>query len=539
MRQVRDSQVQAGANSSARALPWLPIVIAGALFFTNPFASIEAQSASQAAQPAAARDLFVTVGKSLVVESPVNIQRVSVGDDNKAEALAVTPREVLVNGKAAGETSLIVWQQGGNRLLFDLHVRQSPSRLDSVRSQLQQELAGQDVSLNVEGTNVFVRGTVKDMMTADRAVAIASTLGKPVNLLHVRVPPVEEQILLKVRFANVDRSATLALGANLFSTGALNTVGGVTTQQFSPPRIDLQGQGGGQQTQVTFTDALNILLFRPDLNLGATIRALQARALLEILAEPNLLTINGKQASFLAGGEFPVPVVQSGVGGAGAVTIQWREFGIRITFLPTITPRGTIRLQVSPEVSSLDFANALIITGFTVPAISSRKVRTEIELENNQSFAIAGLLDNRVTENLSKIPGLGDIPLLGKLFQSRNRIKSNTELLVVVTPELVRPVPEGQPLPGLTYPQPFLKDAPTTMPRTPGVKVTGPVPVKPVNETVPFEQLQAAREAAAPPPAPQMQIVPIVIPQPGQVQQTTPVVPPQQPPSQGSTPPNQ
>jgi pilus assembly protein CpaC len=434
----------------------------------------------------APRDLFVTVGKSLVVESPVVIQRVSVADGRLAEAVAVNPREVVVNGLEPGETSLILWQEGGNRILFDLHVRPSSLRLDAVRQELKRELAGQDVSIELEGTNVFVRGAVKDLVSAERALAIAGTLGKPVNLLNVKVPPAEEQILLKVRFANVDRAASSDLGANLFSTGALNTPGSVTTGQFSSVRSDVQGR----TATFTLTDALNVFLFRPDLNLGATIRALQSKRLLEILAEPNLLAINGKPASFLAGGEFPVPVVQSGVGGAGAVTIQWREFGVRINFLPTVSPRGTVRLQVTPEVSSLDFANALVISGFTVPAISTRRVQTEIELESGQSFAIAGLLDNRVIESLNKIPGLGDIPLLGKMFQSRSRTKNNTELLVMVTPEVVRPIPAGQPQPAVKFPAGFIQGAPTTPPRTPGVGDTGPVPVRPPQETVPYEQLQ-------------------------------------------------
>jgi pilus assembly protein CpaC len=456
----------------------------------------------------AARDLFVTVGKSLVVESPVVIQRVSVADGKVAEAVAVTPREVLVNGVEAGETSLVVWQQGGNRILFDLHVRPSTLRVDAVRQELKRELAGQDVTIELEGANVFVRGAVKDLVSAERALAIAGTLGKPINLLNVKVPPVEDQILLKVRFANVDRQATSDLGANFLSTGALNTTGSITTQQFSPPKLDVQGR----TAQFTLTDALNVFLFRPDLNLGATIRALQNKRLLEMLAEPNLLSINGKPASFLAGGEFPVPVVQSGVGGAGTVTIQWREFGVRINFLPVVTPRGTVRLQVTPEVSSLDYANAISLSGFTVPAIATRRVQTEIELESGQSFAIAGLLDNRVIDNLSKIPGLGDIPLLGKLFQSRSRTKNNSELLVLVTPEVVRPIPAGQPEPTVKMPMEWLKGAPATAPRTPGLGVTGPVPVKAPQETVPYEQLQQkpGQTAAQAP----MLYMPVTIPAP-------------------------
>jgi len=240
---------------------------------------------------------------------------------------------------------------------------------------------------------------------------------------------------------------------------------------------------------------LNVFLFRPDLNLAATIRALESKRLLETLAEPTVPAIDGKTASFLAGGEFPFPVIQGGAA-AGAVTIQFREFGIRLTFMPRITPRGTIRLQVTPEVSSLDFANGLTFQGFSIPALTTRRVQTEIELDNGQSFGIAGLLDNRVTEVFDKIPGLGDIPLFGKLFQSKSRNKSNTELLVMVTPELVRPIPANQQPPELKMPLPFLEGGATQIPRTPGMDVTGPVPVKPPKDTMPMEELMRSLRPA-------------------------------------------
>lgn len=475
------------------AEPPKPAVLAAA---THP-APFEAQPAPspgqlQESRPAAARDLFVTVGKSLVVDSPVNIQRVVVGNDTLAEAIAVNPREVLVNGKAVGETSLIVWQQGGNRLFFDLIVRPATGKLDAVRQEINKETGGQDVTVNLEGDTVFLRGTVKDLSSADRAAAIASTLGgKQVNLLNVNVPPTEAQILLKVRFADVDRAASLELGANIFSTGALNTPGTISTGQFGGPRVTPR-VGKGLGSELSLADALNVFLFRPDLNLGITIKALQARNLLEILAEPNVLAINGKPASFLAGGEFPYPTLQGGGGGLGAVTIQFREFGVRINFTPTVTPRGTIRLQVTPEVSSLDFANGLVFQGFSIPALSTRRVQTEIELESGQSFAIAGLLDNRLTDTLDKIPGLGNIPLLGKIFQSKSIKKQNTELLVMVTPELVRPIPAGQKVPEVEMPA-EIHNFKETYPRTPGMDVTGPVPVKPTQDTVPVEQLMEQR----------------------------------------------
>jgi pilus assembly protein CpaC len=309
--------------------------------------------------------------------------------------------------------------------------------------------------------------------------------------LSVKIPPVDPQILLKVRFADVDRAWGRDLGVNIFSLGALNTPGRVTTGAFSPPSIDIDDG----RVSATLTDALNVFLFRPDLDLGATIRALQSRRLLQILAEPNLLAINGKQASFIAGGEFPYPTLQGGGAGLGAVTIVFREFGIRLNFLPTVTPRNTIRLQVTPEVSSLDYANALSFQGFTIPGLSTRRVQTEIELESGQSFALAGLLDNRMSESLSKVPGLGDIPLLGKLFQSQVANKSNTELLIIVTPELVRPIPAGQPVPDIEFPKEFLEDAPNVLPRTPGIDVTGPVPVKPARESMPVEELVESQKA--------------------------------------------
>jgi pilus assembly protein CpaC len=450
---------------------------------------------------AAARDLFVTVGKSLVVDSPVVIQRVAVADSELAEAIAVTPREVLVNGKTSGETSLIIWQQGGNRLIFDLNIRSSTSAIEAVRGELAKELPGQDVSVSLSSDNksVYLRGTVKNLVCADRAAAISATLGKVVNLLQVEVGPVDAQVLLKVRFANVDRSASKDLGANLFSTGGLGgTVGSVTTGAFASPNV----QHSSGTTTFTLSDALNLFLFRPDLNLGATLRLLQSRNLLEILAEPNVLAIDGKQASFLAGGEFPFPILQGG-GAAGAVTIQWREFGIRLNFLPKITPRGTIRLQVTPEVSSLDFANGLTFQGFHMPAISTRRVQTEIELESGQTFAIGGLLDNRVTETWSKVPGIGDIPLLGKIFQSYSKSKNNSELLVMVTPELVRPIPADQQMPQIPMPQPMLEGTASQPPRTPAIGATGPVPNKPPRAVIPVEEmiqsLRPTTDAAAAP----------------------------------------
>ncbi len=371
-------------------------------------------STPQAAQPGSEEspnELFVTVGKSVIVNSSLPIDRVSVGFGDAAEATAVGPREVLVNGKAPGETSLIIWQEGGGKLFFDVLVQPSRfasnSRTDLLRRQMSRELPGQKIDLSVENDLIFLRGTANDLTSVNRAMAIASAVGKPVNLLYVDVPPPDTQILLKVRFASVDRSLLRQFGMNLFSTGAARTIGSASTQQFSPPSLSNSGSSttgvASNGVTATISNFLNLFFFRPDLNLGATIEALEAKGVVETLAEPNVLAENGKEASFLAGGEFPYPVVQGGTtGGTTAITIQFREFGVRLNFIPTVTARGTIRLQVAPEVSALDYANGVTIQGFTVPGVSVRNVNTEVELSEGQSFAIGGLLDNRESETLAR-----------------------------------------------------------------------------------------------------------------------------------------
>ena len=417
--------------------------------------------------PQATRELTVMVGKSVMIDSTPLIQRVSVASEEFAEPIIVSPHEVMINGKAPGATSLILWQEGGGRIFFNLLVRPDPQ---PTIQQLQESFPGA-VQLSFENNTWFLRGTVKDLQAAERAQAIAATAGKVINLLQIEAPPAEPQIMLRVRFADVDRAAVQELGANFISTGALNTIGQATTGQFSPPRVPQVSRGSAGDLAFTLADALNIFAFRPDLNLGTTIRALQQKRLLQILAEPNLVTLNNKEASFLAGGEFPFPSVQGGAS-AGAVTIQFREFGVRLTFHPVVTHRNTIRLRVRPEVSSLDFSNALVISGFTIPALSTRKLDSEVELSEGQSFVIGGLLDNRVIESFAKIPGLGDIPIIKNLFRSRQVSKNNSELMVLVTPELVQPYPEGQAPAAPKVDIPFMQVPGQKTPTNPRVKDT-------------------------------------------------------------------
>jgi pilus assembly protein CpaC len=280
--------------------------------------------------------------------------------------------------------------------------------------------------------------------------------------------------------------------------GAANSIGSSTTGQFPPPSFSPLTTGGNTTT-TTLSNFMNLFIFRPDLNLGATLEALQTQGLLEVLAEPNVLATNGKQASFLAGGEYPYPVV-NGVtgGGTGAVTIQFKEFGVRLNFIPTITPRNTIHLQVAPEVSSLDFTNGVTISGFTVPGLTVRRVKTDVELRAGQSFAIGGLLDNRETETFSKIPFIGDVPILGKLFQSIQRTKTNTELIIIVTPEIVAPIPVGAPLPQINYPVPFLPSNSHHAMTNPGPEVTGAKPLADATPTMPVEKLVESMQPEQP-----------------------------------------
>jgi pilus assembly protein CpaC len=440
------------------------------------------------------------VGQSVLVDTTQAIVRVAMGMGDIAEATATSPTEVMVNGKAPGVTSLIVWESGGGRQFFKVMVRPSSyienDTLHGVERELRLELPGQRLQVSSEGGLIFLRGTAKDLNSSQRAIQIASTAGKVVNLLYVDVPPASPQILLKVRFASVDRTRLKQLGINIFSVGAANLLGTVSTGQFQGPSVSTPGAG---PAVATISNALNLALFSQGLGLGATIQALQNDGVIQVLAQPNLLAADGKQASFLAGGEYPYPVV-NGItgGGVGAVTIQFQEFGVRLNFIPTITPRNTIRLQVAPEVSSLDFANGVQISGFTIPSLDVRKMNTEVEMAQGQSLAIGGLLDNRETQNLDKIPFIGDIPILGKLFQSISKTTTNTELIVIVTPEIVAPIPAGVPLPELNYPEKFLPPNSKIPMTTPGADVTGAKPMPPSPPKIPIEQLMDSMKPEKP-----------------------------------------
>src|SRR6266566_4960157 len=394
--------------------------------------------------------LHVQLGKSFLINSQQDLQRVSITDSTIASTVIVSPTQILVHGLKAGSGTLILWDSQDRPQVFDLTVDLD---ISSLRETIRTMFPGETLQVAQSGGSLVLTGNASSKTVSERAAAVAATLS-PAVVNMVQTTDARQAVLLQVKFAEVDRAAIQQLGLNVFSTGATNTIGAVSTQQFGP-LSPANARGGSSGATVGISDLLNVFLFRPDLNLGATIRALQQKNLLQVLAEPNVLATNGTEASFLAGGEFPFPVLQGG-SVANAITIQFKEFGVRLNFLPQILPDGVIRLKVAPEVSALDFANGLNVSGFFVPALSSRKASTQVELRDGQSFAIAGLIDNRLTESASKIPVLGDVPILGNFYKSRAQNKSNTELLVMVTPHLVQPAPPAQLPAQPEFPKPFL-----------------------------------------------------------------------------------
>src|SRR6266478_5035363 len=399
---------------------------------------------------AGAAPLRVMVGKSLLINTTERLKRVSVTDPSVADALVVTPTQVLVNGLAPGEISLLIWDELERSRSFDLRVDVD---VTAATEEVHRLFPDEQISVTPSRSAIVLSGHVTTEDVAKHAGAIASAYSKNVVNVLSFGPVGAQEVLLEVKFAEVDRTAVLQLGINMFSTGAGNTVGTVQTGQFGgvkPGPIS----DPATTNQTTISDALNLFFFNPQVHLGGVIKALQSRNLLQILAEPNLVAVNGKEASFLAGGEFPFPVVQPGAGGISTVTVQFREFGVRLKFTPVIQPNGSIHLHVVPEVSTLDFANAVTVSGTTIPAISTRKADTEFELQDGQSFVIAGLMDNRVTNLGNKVPGLGDIPILGNFFKSKSVQKSRGELMVLCTARRVSP--SAQAPAGPANPQPLL-----------------------------------------------------------------------------------
>jgi len=372
----------------------------------------------------------VLVGQSRVINFDRPVGRFSVSNPEIAEAILVTPDQVLVNGKAFGQVNFIAWEQsGGAYLVFDVYVRANLSLIDS---QIRALFPKDDIRLSQANGSVVMSGSVANTATAAQAQSVVEAAGfKTVNMLSTPVKGTA-QVQLQVRVAEVSRNKMRDLGTSYAYNGGSSGV--------------YANSGGGPSSLKDFTNGILSGSFSSALNLfvvgGNTlsmIRALQQQGALRELAEPNLIAMDGQQASFLAGGEFPVPVVQGG-GDRSSVSIIFKEYGVRLNFKPTIVDEDHIRLELEPEVSTIDFANGVKFDGFLIPGLRTRRAKTGVELRDGQSFALAGLLDNSETRNLSKIPVLGDIPVLGSLFRSKSFQKNETELMFIVTANLVKPV---------------------------------------------------------------------------------------------------
>jgi pilus assembly protein CpaC len=409
-----------------------------------------AAAAEPAGDDAETIPVSLLVGRSTVIDVGTPIARVSLTSADIADALVTSPRQLLVNGKTAGTISMFVWPREGALRRYEIAVQRD---LAGLQARLKELFPRESIEAHSNGRSLVLSGSVSSKDVATRAVDVAAGFVERrddiVMLLQVPPAPVprSNQVLLRVRFAEVSRSALTELGLSLFTspTGINNTLGRVTTQQFPAPDFEelewsKDGFDFGDPVQkasgkFTFSDFLNFFILSEKYDLGLLVRLLQTRGLFQSLAEPNLVAESGKDASFLAGGEFPVPVVQ-GIGANVGVTVQFKEFGIRLSFTPTVID-DRVHLKVRPEVSLLDFNNAVVMSGFRIPALTTRRTETELELRDGQTFAIAGLMNSTMTQTLSKVPGIGDIPILGYLFRSKAARKDQTELVVMITPQIL------------------------------------------------------------------------------------------------------
>jgi pilus assembly protein CpaC len=378
------------------------------------------------------RVVSITKGGSALLVNPVPIARFSVGDPGVAEATVVSPTEVILNGKGLGTTTLFVWDNSSQVRVYSVEVTADAPGLERYLRSL---MPDEDIQVSASGNSVTLSGTVKDPNTVARATQIAQGTGAQV--IDNLIAPPAVQVLLKVRFAEINRTVLKDWAAQL--------------RVLNPQDISSDGDWSGFTSPTAGATNIGFLLDSGNSEIQALVQAAVSKGDLRTLAEPNLLTLPGKEAYFLAGGEFPYPTVQSG--NSASISIVFKEFGIKLRFTPNIARNGAIRLKVAPEVSTLDFANGLVVSGFEIPSLRTRRAETEVELREGQHLSIAGLLDNESSKNLTKIPILGDIPILGEFFKSRDVRQRRTELVVIVTPHLVMAsdsaplVPTGEPGP--------------------------------------------------------------------------------------------
>jgi pilus assembly protein CpaC len=435
------------------------------IFAQGPGAPARAAAAAGAETDASA--VRLRVGRSTVVDVGAPITRVSLTSADIADAMVTSPSQLLLNGKTPGTISMFVWDRAGALRRYEVTVERDLSRLNE---QLKQLFPNEKFETQTTGKNIVLAGTVSNKDVLEKAINVAagyvSSRDEVVSLMQLAPGAPSNQVMLRVRFAEVSRSALTEMGVSFFTspTGINNNIGRITTQQFSAPEYSdlswskLNGDFGSDVTsasgKINFGDFLNFFLFNQKYDLGAVVRLLQTRGLFQTLAEPNLVAESGKEASFLAGGEIPIPVAQ-GSGVTLAISVTYKEYGIRLNFTPTVNG-DRVHLKVKPEVSTIDFTNAVVLNGFRIPALATRRTETELELQNGQSFAVAGLMNNSVRSSLQKVPGIGNIPILGLLFTSKAAQKDQTELVVMITP-VILPNNSNGVTPNLPRtPEPFL-----------------------------------------------------------------------------------
>ncbi len=389
--------------------------------------------------------LHLLIGHSMFLKTTDKLHRVYVGSPKVLQSFIPSPKEVVITAIAPGTSSVALWNTAGQSVLYEVSADLDVTKL---RRSIQDALQGQDIHVDSHEGRVYLSGTVLGEDSYKHALQLASLYSKDVvsSLAVTYVHP--QQVRLQVRIAEVDRAKLDQFGFNFFS-GGTNT-SSTTTGQFSSlsttqTSSSTSAAGKAIETALTVSNPLNFFLYNSKLNIGATMADLEAHNVLQILAEPSITTVSGHEGDFLSGGEFPYPVIQGGAGNFASVTIMFRPYGVKLQFTPTVNPDGTILLKVAPEVSALDYTNTVTISGYTIPAISTRRAETEVELRSGQSFSISGLLDHRTTVLLNKTPGIANVPILGELFKSKNNNHSVDELVVIVTASIVDPLHQNTP----------------------------------------------------------------------------------------------
>ena len=430
-----------------RKTPWVHLMglLALSCLFTLPPGQALGQEVEQ--PPAEQEDdstqiVSLSVQESITLVSPKPVKQVLVANPGILDVDALSPVKFVLTGKQYGRTILTLETEDGERIIYMVSVGLDTSALQTTIENLSPYSRVKATSIM---DTVILSGSVPDITTSERIMDIAE-IYTPNIKNHMSVAGVQ-QVQLRVVFAEVNRGATKALGINFQAAGGSafggSTVGGI--QPLSMGWTDTLPIGSTMPFAVTGGDQIvspSVTLFGglTKANLQGFLIAMQDNNLVHILAEPTLITLNGREASFLAGGEYPIPVVQEG----NSITVEFREYGIRLSFVPTVLAGELIRLQVSPEVSEPDFTNAVTVSGFSIPGRSIRNANTTIELGSGQTFAIAGLLSQSTRAAASRVPGLGNLPVLGALFRSVSYVKSESELLIIVTPELIEPLNPDQ-----------------------------------------------------------------------------------------------